>query len=315
MPLQILYGVENHYKDITKISFIRYSKTPEFINNKQLIIPKGDCERAEIFGDPAYGIVKYILVIKNKTKKVYWPDDEVIIDISDVDIESYQSKKLDRNLLQSFTNMDEKLNFIHHNIFMENVNMSIERPEQILACKFLPSNANVLEIGANVGRNTMVMANILDDDKNLVTLECDPITVEELTNHRNVNHCNFRIEGSALSKRKLIQKEWTTIPSDVLLDGYKEVKTITFTALETKYNITFDTLVADCEGALYYIFMDDPDMLDNIKLILMENDYVDITHKETVDKILGNKGFTRIYKEGNGWGPCYDYFYEAWSKP
>ena len=39
--------------------------------------------------------------------------------------------------------------------------------------------------------------------------------------------------------------------SDELLPGYKPVNTITLEELNNKYNIEFDTLVLDCEGAFY----------------------------------------------------------------
>jgi hypothetical protein len=38
---------------------------------------------------------------------------------------------------------------------------------------------------------------------------------------------SFNTENSALSNRKLIQKDWDTIQSDVLLPDYKWVNTIT----------------------------------------------------------------------------------------
>jgi hypothetical protein len=53
--------------------------------------------------------------------------------------------------------------------------------------------------------------------------------------------------------------------------------------LGKKYNIDFDTLVLDCEGAFYYILNDFPEILENIKTIFVENDYNDIEHKNFVD--------------------------------
>jgi hypothetical protein len=84
---------------------------------------------------------------------------------------------------------------------------------------------------------------------------------------------NFFVENSALSKRPLIQKDWDTIVSDVVLEGYKKVNTITLEELHYKYKIEFDTLILDCEGAFYYILLDMPEILNNIKLIIVENDY------------------------------------------
>lgn len=314
MSLQIFYGIENKYRNITSHAFKKLSTTPEFIINKQLIIPKSDSARATIFGDPLIGTLKHILVIKNGVSTIYDHLTDIVIDISDIDYLSYLSTKIDKDSLHSIIDPKAKLGFIHSNLLFDHGDITHEYPEQVMSCRFMKSDAHVLEIGANIGRNTLVIATILNNYKNLVTLECDPHTVKLLTHNRDINKYNFNIEDSALSKRKLIQKGWETIPSDVVLPGYVPINTITFTELEAKYNITFDTLVADCEGALYYILMDEPDMLNNIKLFLTENDYTNITHKQKVDEILISKGFKRIYHEGGGWGPCHDRFYEAWAK-
>jgi len=129
-----------------------------------------------------------------------------------------------------------------------------------------------------------------------------------------LNNFNFHIESSALSNRKLIQKGWDTIPSDTLIDGYTWVETITLEKLKNKYNIEFDTLLLDCEGAFYYILMDMPEILDNINLIIMENDYHDISKKTYIDNILVNNNFYRDYVQSGGWGPCYNNFFEVWKK-
>jgi hypothetical protein len=67
------------------------------------------------------------------------------------------------------------------------------------------------------------------------------------------------------------------------MDGFSWVSTITLEQLKSKYNIEFDTLVLDCEGAFYYILMDMPEILNNINLIIMENDYWDISKKNYID--------------------------------
>lgn len=62
--------------------------------------------------------------------------------------------------------------------------------------------------------------------------------------------------------------------------------------------------------------MDMPEILNNINLIIMENDYHDISNKQYVDKILTQHNFYRDYVEyeGGGWGPCYHNFFEVWKK-
>ena len=92
------------------------------------------------------------------------------------------------------------------------------------------------------------------------------------------------------------------------------MNTLTIDELMNKYNIDFDTLVLDCEGAFYYILMDMPEILNNIKLIIMENDYNDISNKNYVDEILKKHNFKVDYQEPGGWGPCCNNFFEVWKR-
>jgi hypothetical protein len=112
----------------------------------------------------------------------------------------------------------------------------------------------------------------------------------------------------------LIQKGWDTIPSNYIQSGYNWVDIINWNDLQNKYNIEFDTLILDCEGAFYYILLDMPEILNNIKLIIMENDYTNISHKRYIDSKLIENNFNRVYVENGGWGPCSDYFFEVWKK-
>ena len=185
-----------------------------------------------------------------------------------------------------------------------------------MAVRYLTGNEKVLEIGSNVGRNSLIISYILGEknNNNFVTLECDIDIANQLKENRDLNNFDFCIENSALSKRKLIQRDWDTIVSDVLLDGYKTVNTITYEELSNKYNIKFDTLVLDCEGAFYYILMDMPEILKNVNLIIMENDYHNISNKQFIDNVLRENNFYVDYSEGGGWGPCFPNFYEVWKK-
>ena len=182
-----------------------------------------------------------------------------------------------------------------------------------MAVRFLTGKESVLEIGANIGRNSLIIASILENN-NFVTLESDPSIAIQLQENRDLNNLHFHIEPSALSKRKLIQKEWNTIESDTLLDGYKNVNTITLEQIHSKYNIVFDTLVLDCEGAFYYILMDMPEILNNVNLIIMENDYHDISHKQYIDEELFKNNFYKVYVEAGGFLPCYYNFFEVWKR-
>jgi FkbM family methyltransferase len=210
----------------------------------------------------------------------------------------------------------DKLTSIQNSLKLDYGTFLDEYPEQMMVVRYLTGNEKVLEIGGNIGRNSLVIASILNknNNNNFISLECDEEISKQLIHNKNINNLDFFIESSALSKRKLIQKSWQTVASDELLDGYKTVNTINITDLNKKYNIEFDTLVLDCEGAFYYILQDFPEILNNIKLIIMENDYNNINHKIYIDEILKNNNFNIYHSERGGWGPCYTYFFETWIK-
>lgn len=183
-----------------------------------------------------------------------------------------------------------------------------------MVCRFLTGNEKVLEIGGNIGRNSLIIASILKSN-DFVSLECDKNIAAQLKQNRDANGFGgFHIENAALSNRKLVQKGWDTIPSETEYDGYTFIQTIRLAELRLKYAIAFDTLVLDCEGAFYYILQDMPDILERIELIIMENDYHDIKHKEFVDETLRRNNFAVIYTEAGGWGPCQERFFEVWKR-
>jgi len=295
--MKIYYGIANQLKDVTTICFTK------LLYGTKCIIPSGDHERSLFFTDPILNVLKSIFIKIDNVTTEYTANNHIYIDLLTNTVECVN--------LHEVIN---KLNNIHDSLTFKHGSLKDEYPEQKLSVKYIKGNEKILEIGANIGRNTLVIASLLNDQNNLVTLECcEPIALQLIEN-KNLNNCNFNVECAALSNRKLIQQGWNTTPSDVLLDGYSWVNTISLDNLKNKYNIEFDTLVLDCEGAFYYILMDMPEILNNINLIIMENDYTDNNHKMYVDNVLKNNNFYRDYFEIGGWGPCYNNFYEVWKR-
>lgn len=285
--MQIFYGSSEVWIDVTDIC------REKLICNDSITIPSGDSKRAYYFTDPLPGVLKKIRI------DMIDYDDVYTICINTVTNEICCKNKLDT------------LWNLHASLQLNYGYFSDELPEQKMAVQYLTGNENVLEIGGNIGRNSLVIASIV---KNLVTLESDANIATQLIENRDVNQLTFHVECAALSKRKLIQHGWETIPSDTLLEGYQWVNIISLPELRDKYKIDFDTLVLDCEGAFYYILMDMPDILDNINLIIMENDYVNLSHKNYIDMILKQHNFYIDYTEPGGWGPCSANFFEVWKR-
>jgi FkbM family methyltransferase len=294
--MRILYGTPDTSIDVTDICLTK------LIIDNVIIIPYGDMNRAKYFTDPLVGVHKSMIITINDITSIY--DEYTLIKINILDKTIYT---------ESNTDIVNRLNSIHSKLKIKYGHMNDELPEQKMVARYLTGSEKVLEIGGNIGRNSLVIASIVENS-NFVVLECDIGIASQLLENRDLNNFKFYIESAALSNRKLIQKAWDTIPSDTLLNGYKWVNTITLEQLRNKYSIEFDTLVLDCEGAFYYILMDMPNILDNIRLIIMENDYHDITHKKYVDDILTKNNFRRNYVEQGGWGPCYHNFFEVWKR-
>lgn len=290
--MKIYYGIKNNYIDVTSICM-------EKMRNGDIItIPENDITRATYFTDPLFNVHKFIIIDNNGDITEY--DEYKIITINIVT----------KDIIVDY----DKLKTIHSKLKILYGSLNDELPEQKMAVKYLTGNEKVLEIGGNIGRNSLVIASILNDSRNLVSLECNIDIANQLKENKELNNLNFSIECSALSNRKLIQKNWDTIPNDELLPGFNWVNTITLEQLNNKYNINFDTLVIDCEGAFYYILMDMPELLNGINMIIMENDYHDINKKNYVDYVLKNNNFEVVYVECGGWGPCYNNFFEVWKK-
>ena len=160
-----------------------------------------------------------------------------------------------------------------------------------------------------------------NNSSNFVTLESSTENAMLLECNKIKNNFDFHVENSALSKKKMIQKkgrlEWVTViledddDTEIDTNQYYIVNTMSYTELCQKYNINFDTLIIDCEGAFYYILKEMPEILENINLLIIENDYPSKDYKIYVDDILKQNNFCVDYME-NAYGIIH--FYEVWKR-
>jgi len=297
--MQIFYGIAANKIDVTDVCFQKLKR------GYIITIPDSEHLRAFYFTDPVYRILKKIFILSNDVLTEYDHNLIIKIDVSSNSI--------------STINIVEQISKIHSGLKIQYGTFALEITEQKFAVTYLTGNEKVLEIGGNIGRNSLVIATILSkkNNNNFLVLESDFDIASQLIDNRDLNNFTFHVECSALSKRKLIQQGWDTIPSDVLLPGYNWVNTIDLENLKNKYNIEFDTLVLDCEGAFYYILMDMPEILENINLILVENDYKEVSQKNYVDEVLKKNNFYLDYSEyceAAWWSIFQNEFFSVWKK-
>jgi FkbM family methyltransferase len=214
----------------------------------------------------------------------------------------------------SYEEKSNELLQLHRTLQFQFGSLGEEFPEQVMSMMYLTGDENVLELGGNIGRNSMIIAHILNkkDNHNFVSFETNSADADKLRYNRDANGFKFHIENAALSERKLIQKGWDTIPSDEILPGFTPVNSISWKAVKDKYNMDFDTLVLDCEGAFYYILQDTPEILEGIKLLIMENDYFrDSSHKEYVFSTLRKNNYECVFQKALDSENIPD-FYQVW---
>lgn len=306
---QIHYGVENRYMNITEKCIFLAG------DNDYVEIPASDVERGKLYGDPVENVVKHILLVTNTDQKQRFDAGMILRVRKNTLAQVDRTRKVRINT--EIANFSTRLIDVQSRLRFLNGDITQEGVEQLMSVMFIQPGDKVLELGSNIGRNTLIISAILDDESNLVTLETDASNVAKLLLNKSANNMKFNVENAALTIQPLIQAEnsWQTIPSATILPGHFRVNSVSFAELQAKYKIQFDVLVADCEGALYYILQEFPELLHApMRLIVMENDYHNIEHKLFVDNCLKSQNFHRVWFQAGGWGPCSDRFWEVWQK-
>ena len=108
------------------------------------------------------------------------------------------------------------------------------------------------------------------------------------------NNCNFHIIKGFISNKKL----------DLELSGYAatfvenentEIKSYTLEEIRKQYNIPkFTALVADCEGFLEIFFDENPELYNELRLIIFEADCQEKCNYEKIKHELFKKNFVKI---------------------
>lgn len=185
-----------------------------------------------------------------------------------------------------------ELKIIHNKLKIVHGNSNREVPEQLMALKYIKGDEKILEIEGNIERNSLIISYLLNNSKNLVVLETNNDYCKKLEENKKINNFSFNLLNYALSKKKLYQHKWRTHTSKDNLENYFEVNNIiSFDEIEKMFNLKFNTLILDCEGAFYNILTDFPDILNNINKIIIENDFRTMEEKIYVDNIFKKNNF------------------------
>jgi FkbM family methyltransferase len=252
----------------------------------------------------------------------FYDDDNKIIDMSDHFSPMKISEKINvrepdfwnAELEKVFQDKKRLLN-------IEGGDIDGELIEQKMSFLYIKPQDVVLEIGGNIGRNSVMIASILSDSSKHVVFETDTEIIPILKKNRDLNHAKFLIFSCALSNTPLMQTRDITLPLiHPIPPGYRKVNTIRvddFKRFCDDQDLEFTVLVADCEGALAPILRENDLLGDKIHTVCIENDYYNPDDEKFVHDLLVEKGFKCVYQTAllgfPQWGTR-DNFWETWKR-
>ena len=316
--MKFFYGTDKIYADITPQVFTKCLQA-----NGEIIIPAHDLSRNKLFGDPVKGFNKHIKVVDNFNNSIIF-DSKQLIDIENKDFNLseyvfYRTPAENRKYWwnkkgQFIENKGEQLVELHKLMKCEYGVLEEKLAEQIMAISYLNLDDIVLEIGANIGKTSLIIASLLKEENNLVSIDSNPDHIKKLNYNKKINEMGFLTEEVAISSRELIQRRSETKVSDTILPGFFKINTISWKDFNKKYNKNFNVLFVHCGIILNDILEDEPDFFINFDKVFLVNDFKDILEKNFVDLKLKKSGFKPIFTRGGGKNLCKDFYYQVWMK-
>jgi len=171
---------------------------------------------------------------------------------------------------------------------------NIEASEQKLAQQYILENDCVLELGARYGSVSCTINKKLKNKLHQVCVEPDSKVWDALEKNKNINKCNFNIVKGFISNNKL-SLNYSGYGATSSINNNSKIPSYTLNEIKQTYNINkFNVLVADCEGFLEQFFDENPELYDDIRLIIFEADYPNKCNYKKIKENLKNKGLFKI---------------------
>jgi FkbM family methyltransferase len=172
-----------------------------------------------------------------------------------------------------------------------NLPYSEEIPERMAVLKHLNPQAGVLEVGANKGGVSSMIASVLHDPNNLVAVEPIQSTCDGLIDLGNQLGKKFQVFCGVVRgiNSNFLECKGNMNSYAVCTASTESSPTenLTIDEIEQRFNILFDTVVIDCEGC-YSSFLHDILNKPAIKQIQIEWD------GEFLEQTILDSGFTLV---------------------
>ena len=171
----------------------------------------------------------------------------------------------------------------------------MEKQEQDLAQQYIEENDIVFELGARYGSVSCIINSKLKNKTNQIVVEPDNRVWEALERNKKANNCEFHIVKGFVSRRKLnlinIDNYHGGYGATFIIDETSTIPVYTMDEIMNNTNLTFNVLVADCEGYLELFFFENPTLYDTLRLVIFEADYPQKCNYDIIRDTLKKKGF------------------------
>jgi FkbM family methyltransferase len=190
---------------------------------------------------------------------------------------------------------------------LELLSGAYEKPEREAVLHYLQPQWSVIELGACIGVVSCITNKLLQNPKNHVVLEANPLVLPHLKSNRDANGCAFQIMDKALAY------DTETVTFQPLLDfwgnslhhdgGQPPVTVKTTTLANLLEGRSFDNfaLICDIEGQEYELISREPETIRKAELIVLEV-HPHILGNEKVEFLLStlkNLGFGILSQSKN----------------
>jgi hypothetical protein len=178
-------------------------------------------------------------------------------------------------------------------------NKICERVEQEHGYKYIEQEDCILELGGRFGMASCFANARLSNKKNHVVVEPDSTVIEALHKNKESHFADFHVFNGFVSKTTLtlLRDEQPlaigfgnfSVQSESSDSVHK-----TLEELELEYGLTFNTLIADCEGFLETFFQENFERLLQFKKILFEKDNPHMCNYSKIQSLLEDNNFKQF---------------------
>lgn len=171
-----------------------------------------------------------------------------------------------------------------------------ERDEQLIVAKYIDKKDVVLELGARYGSVSCIINKIIENRYNQVSVEPEPGVWSVLEKNMEINDCDFHIFKGIVSNKNYQLKlngYGSTVDISNSITNMTEVETenISLDELQSKFNLKFNVLVADCEGFLETFLNENTILYNQLDKIIFECDRGDVCDYNFIKSELVKHGF------------------------